>query len=367
MLRRTTQALLPVALLGGALYLAAAEEATDNKAMNDNIKRVRVAAVESTSEHRTLTFSGVTRAARRADVAFTLGGRLETRPVEIGDTIRKGQVLASLDARQHENAAASAQAQLAELEARQAQAARDLARVRALSDAKAATSEELEQTEARLTSMNASVEAAKAQVADARRRLDETRLTAPFDAVITEVFFEPGEWVSSGRSVLLLSGAGDIELEVEVPEATVLYLDRERDLEVRFPALDRSARARITSLGRTAPGPGQLFPVVARILGDEAPSLPGLTAELVLDLTDDAALSVPVEAVINPGGRQPSVFRLRETDGETRVERVAVDVGNLLEDAVVVRGSLAAGDRVVVGGQRGLLDGEPVAVLEGER
>ncbi len=339
------------------------------------LKRVEVTAVEVARDRRELRFSGTTRAARRARVAFSSSGRVVTRPVEIGDRVGRGQLLAQLTDRELTNAVATARATLAELSARRAQSERDRARAERLAAAKAATSEELERTAAAVDALEAAEEAAGARLQEARRRLDETRLVAPFSGTVTDVYFEAGEYARAGSPVVSLSGDGEIEIEVEVPESVIPQVEAGDEVELRLPVLgDVPVAGRIASVGRTAAGPGRLFPVVATV--DQAERLvAGATAELVLRLASDDALALPVEAVVNPGGRRPAVFRIAgDGDGDHRVEKVQVEVGGLIGEAgdtpegrphrswVIVRGELAAGDLVVTGGQRGLLDGEAVEV-----
>ncbi len=145
-------------------------------------------------------------------------------------------------------------------------------------------------------------------------------------------------------------------------------------MTVTVPALGGRGAAvpevagRVKSVGRSAGGSGRLFPVVTTLEdpGTQASSpdqvAAGMTAEVVLELRDADALTVPVEAVVNPGGQRPALFKVLAGDGGYRVAKLAVEVGNLLGDRVIVYGPLAPGDRVVVGGQRGLLDGEPVEI-----
>lgn len=366
MLRRSRNLLISLAAVAGAIYLAAGSEPLASSA-GAGVKRVRVAAVEAASEHRELRFSGTTRAVRRSRLSFSLGGRLVARPVEVGDRVAKGELLARLDDREAANAVATARGALAEIRARRAQAERDLARARRLAEAKAATEEELEKTRAGLDAVAAAEETARARLDEAERRLAETRLEAPYAGAVTEVFFEPGEYAGPGRPVVALSGDGDLELEVEVPESVVPHVEKGREVDVVVPLLGRTVSGVIDSVGRTAAGPGRLFPVVATI-PEASGVVVGATAELALVLESDDALAVPVEAVVNPGGRRPALFRVVEADGGTRVEKVYLEVGSLLGDRVTVRaeddGRLAPGDRVVVGGQRGLLDGEDVQVEE---
>lgn len=355
--------ILSAAAVAAAIYLAADSEPLASD-VRPGLKRVRAASVEAASEHRELRFSGVTRAALRARLSFSVGGRLTARPAEVGDRVKKGEVLARLDDREPGNAVAAARGALAEVRARRSQAERDVERARRLVEARAATAEELERTLSALDAVRAAEEAARARLDESERQLGETRLAAPWDGTVTEVELEPGEYAGPGRPVVVLSGDGDLELEVEVPESVVPEIEKGDEVDVLVPLLGETVRARIDSVGRTAAGPGRLFPVVARF-PEASGVVVGATAELALALHSDHALAVPVEAVVNPGGGRPALFRLTAADGLTRVEKVYVDIGSLLGDRVTVRApSLGAGDRVVVGGQIGLLDGEAVEVEE---
>ena len=366
-IHRHRNVLVAAATFGAAVYFAApSEPRVESGAPSGVVKRVEVGEVTSSVAQRELRFSGVIRAADRARLGFALGGRLISRSVEVGQTVAKGQVLAHLDDLEVSHALAGARSVLKELQARRAQAERDVQRAESLAAAKAATPEEVEKTRAGLLALSAAEDAAASRVQETERLMSETVLKAPFAGMVTEIFFEPGELLTPGRPLLVLSGQGELELEVEVPESVIGELQVGDEVEIRNVRAGRSLGSTIHSVGRTSMGPGTLFPVVARLAGDQG-WVAGSTAELVLSLAEREALSVPVEAVINPGGRRPSVYRLERGDGDTRVRRVPVEVGDLHEDRVVVHGELEAGDQVVVGGQRGLLDGEPVDVVRGDR
>ena len=143
--------LIGAATFAGAFYLAAASEtAMSAEGADRGVKRVKVAEVTDAESRREMRFSGVTRAARRARLSFSLGGRITARPVEVGDRVAEGAILARLDDLELRNAVAAARGSLAELQARRAQAERDLERAERLLEAKAATSEEVEKTQAGL-------------------------------------------------------------------------------------------------------------------------------------------------------------------------------------------------------------------------
>jgi len=319
---------------------------------------VRTARVEARAAKREVRFSGVTRAARRALLAFPQAARLVSRPVEVGDHVARGAALATLDQRGFENAADGAAAALAQAAARLAQAERDLARVERLASLKAATAEELEHVQAASEAARAAHAAAEAQMAEANRAKGEATLHAPFAGTVTAVFLQPGEMAGAGAPVVELSGDGAVELRVEVPESVVGRLAERQPVEAELPFAEHvRVSGRIRSIARAAIGPGRLFPLVVTL--EKAPQLrAGMTAELALEVATDSGLTVPLGAVLNPGSSRPAVFIVREG----RARRVPVRVGDLSGERIVVSGKLAEGDVVIVAGHTRLADGDPVEV-----
>jgi membrane fusion protein, multidrug efflux system len=362
---RALALILGLSILAVAACLGASSTATEesNPATEERARRVRVGAVEADTQARTVRFAGVTRAKDRAALAFTVGARLAARPVEIGDPVRAGQVLARLDARELQNATDSAAAALAEIETRLAQVERDRSRVEQLAASRAATTEEVEQVTATAAALAAARDAAATRLKESRRLLHEAVLTAPFAGTVTAVHLEPGEMVTPGRPVVEVSGDGAVEVQVGVPESLLSRLQEGQKVTVELPfARGRILTGTLHSLGRATTGPGQLFPVLLA-LEDSTGVAAGMTAEVLFEVgggeKGSETVTVPLEAVINPGGRQPTVFRLE--DGHAH--RIEVGIEALSGERVAVRGALQVGDEVVITGQGALLDGEAVEVL----
>ncbi|MCA9550162.1 MAG: efflux RND transporter periplasmic adaptor subunit [Myxococcales bacterium] len=319
---------------------------------------VAVAPVAAAPAHRTATFTSVVRARQRARLGFTQGGRMVRRPVEVGQRVAMGAVLAELDRAPLVHARDAAQAQVRDAQARLAQLERDVARARRLVEQKAGLPEALEKTSAARDATAAALEAGQAQLREAERRLTEARLVAPFAGTVLEVSLEPGEMADPGTPVVVLSAEQALEVEVEVPEAVRMGLEADAPVQVSLPMAGGAAlTGRIRSVGDAAAGPSELFPVVVA-LPDSAPAIPGYTAEVSLPVRRAPALQVPVAAVADPGGQAPFVFKV--ADGVA--ERVPVHVQGLAGADVVVQGDLRADDLVVVRGHASLLPGEAVEV-----
>jgi multidrug efflux pump subunit AcrA (membrane-fusion protein) len=324
-------ALLALAVLGGGLTWAATRTTRDTVAAapGGESRVVRVAPVTILVEGQELRLPGTTRAAKRADLSFVVAGRLAERPVDLGDRVEQGDPLARLDPRPFLN------------EVRTSEAQRSL--------------EEAVTTEDQL---RASFDLARSRLREARRAFAEATLVAPFDGTITRVYLEPGEFAREGAAIATLSGDGGLEIEVELPESVASTVVEGQEASVRFPlAGDRVSRARIKSVSGGAEGPGRLFPIVAELYPTSG-VIPGMTGELLVRASSGKRLAVPLASIIDPSGKHPYVFRVR--DGSAR--RVPVAVHRLVGDRVTVSASLEEGDSIVIDGHFVLLDGDPVQV-----
>jgi RND family efflux transporter MFP subunit len=291
-------------------------------------------------------------------LGFSLPARLSRRPVEVGDHLKKGALIAVLDVRQFDNAVASAQARKAELQAQHRQAERDRNRFAQLHKEKVVPVSEFERVSAAADRLEAALATAEAGLREARRARSEAELRAPFSGTITAVRLEPGEWAVPGRPVVEMSGDGNVEVEVDVPENVIGRLSAGQQVEVALPfAGNRRIAGRVDAVARAALSSGSLFPLVVS-LDAAADVIPGMTAEVTLSVPTEPRLLVPVDAVVNPGASRPSVFVV---SGDTARE-VTVALGSFAGDNVVVFGELAGGDAVVVSGHTALADGQKVVL-----
>ena len=350
--------LIGISFLGTALAFGFWPDSRKLESSAPQKTAVHVAKVSAESTSRQMRFSGITRSARHAVLSFTVPARMVMRTVEVGDHVNAGEVVAMLDVREFDIAVARSKAKLTELNVRLAQAERDWRRLDRLSSDGAAATKDKERAATAMEALRAALLAAESQLADAGRLRSEAELKAPFSGTITSVRLEPGEWAEPGRPVVSLAGNDAFELEVDIPETAIGRLSAGDEVIVVLPfQRGRQLRGQVASLASAALSSGHLFPLVVDL--DPAEGLTaGLTAELILTLKAPPQLLVPVDAVINPGTSQPSLFVV-END---RARHVAVELGAFSGDRVSVFGELSAGDQVIVSGHTSLSDGKPVEV-----
>jgi multidrug efflux system membrane fusion protein len=353
-LRLSALAIVAVVLLSGCGRESVAEDSHGDR------RSVRVAAVELREGSRELRMSGITRATRRATLAFLVSGTLVERAADLGSRVSKGEEVARLYNPSLEPAVAAGQARIRELDARLDQLERDLQRATDLRQRGLISQEDLERVSTDLSATRAARDLAKADLAEARNRLHQSRLVAPFDGSVTDVRFEIGEYVAAGQPVIQLSALDQLEVELSIPETLIDRFEAGREVELDLTFLPgRKVKGRVVRTGDSGGQAGGLFPV--EIALEPTPGIrPGLTVELVLPLPSTPSRFVPLAAILDPGTGRPRVFRI--VDG--RVQPVFVTVGQLYGDTVEVSGDLGEGDLVAVTGLSSLTPGQAVEILE---
>lgn len=351
-----------ISLIVGLLFMGAAvvlwAMPADKPLPTDTAGRLRVllGTVQVAHTQRSARFAGVTQAKNRAVLSFAVPARMLDRQIESGSKVVRGQVLARLDNREFRNAVTLAHATFSELKTQLVQAKRDRTRMERLEASDVVPVSELEKVSTRQTALESSLAAAAARLKESRRLLEEAVLRAPFSGTVTKVYIQPGEWAVPGQPAIELTGDGDIELLVQVPETMIDRVSKGQAVQVQLPFADnRLVPGRISSIAKAALTAGRLFPLKVALA--DAPGLvAGLTAQVILDLSTQGVLTVPLAAVVNPGASQPYLFLY---DGG-KVNRRTISIGSIIGDRIVVSGNLSEGDRVAISGQGQLTDGQRV-------
>ncbi len=281
----TTSTFAATALMWGlATGCSSANSAPASTKAPQSQERVRVHAqrLPSASIARTERRSARVEPRRQVRLAFGVPGRVTRIAVDEGDRVKKGALLAAVDTR-------ALTAQLARAQAGLDQAEREAKRGRALRAKSAVTSQRVDQLESALAVAKAGLEAAYAQ-------LDQARIRAPFAADVVGRMGEPGAWANPGVPVLVLAELNPIRVVAQVPD------------QVR-PTIKPGASVQIEARGLSQPRTGiviRVSPVV-----DERTGL--FRVEIDVDNEDRRlAAGQPVEVAIQAGTLDDAVVLLPE-------------------------------------------------------
>ncbi|HKH48611.1 MAG TPA: efflux RND transporter periplasmic adaptor subunit [Thermoanaerobaculia bacterium] len=198
---------------------------------------------------------GVVLASESVDVTADSQGRLSAVYAQIGDTVRKGDRLASLDPRIVAQDLEMARSALRASEADAGRVSAELSEAQARWDRRRKnpeifSKEDLSESELRVTTARSSVEVAQARVQEQRARVrqletsvGQTEIRAPFDGRVAERFADPGAQVGPGTPVVRLMSGGDLRVRAAVPP------DDARKLSPGTPVI-----ARVRDVGLDVPG-----------------------------------------------------------------------------------------------------------------
>ncbi|MFT3718314.1 efflux RND transporter periplasmic adaptor subunit [Pseudorhodoferax sp.] len=323
---------------------------------------VRVATPEPAELERLLPANGNVAAWQEASVGSESNGlRLAEVRVNVGDTVRRGQVLARFAGEAVQADVAQARAALAEARASAADAAGNAARARTLEQTGALSQQQIAQYQTAEQTAQARVQAAEAVLAAQRLRGQYTQVLAPDDGVISARSATVGSVVGAGTELFRLIRQGRLEWRAEVGAADLASLAVGMPVRVAVPGGGEVA-GRVRSIAPTVdPQTRQALVYVDVPPARAAPLKAGMFASGVFVLGRSEALTVPAAAVVPRDGFN-TVMLLQD---DQRVRPVRVQAGRRVGERIEIAGALPPDARVVTEGAGFLNEGDLVRVVDG--
>ena len=348
-----------VALLGALLLLGACQREAEQPA--PEIRPVRTITIEKRAAGSTVAITGNVQAQNEINEAFRIDGRLIERMVDVGDTVKKGQLIARLDPQNEESGVQAARAQLSAAQARLIEARATFERMRELVAEDAVSRQQFDQSEALRKTAEAQVDAARSQLTLAQNRLGYTQLHASVSGVVTSRGPEPGEVVAPGRTIVQVAREGARDAVFDVPVQVKNAAPRHPDIRVVL-ASDPSvgAAGKVREIAPRADPVTGTFQVRVRLIDPPAAMRLGTTVTGRMTLDAAPAIEIPTTALVRSGGKAAVWI----VDPKTKtVSQREITLGAATADAVQGASGLADGDIVVTAGVQALRPGQKVSLL----
>lgn len=308
-----------------------------------------------TTEH---TFVGRLDAAQTVDVSFEVPGELVELPVREGQDLQQGDLVAALDPTSYQLAVQEAQVQLRLVR-------QDLER-------KSRLLREQGVSRSIVDDARAQYELAQVRLAQARKRLSDSRIIAPFDAVVARRYLDNRAKVAVGDKVVRLLDLNELKVVASIPEELLATVTPQRVVWVKatFDFLPgRSFPLEYRESSGEANPVAQTYEVTFTMARPEVGNLlPGMTASVRVALAQDGTgdgLAIPTTALLSdPDG---GFFVWAYDPESSRVTRRSVTVGTPTADGIGIRSGLADGDVIIAAGASQLQDGMQVRPLDPAR
>lgn len=331
-------------MLGAATGCGSPEAEQPMQGVQEKETPVQVAAVQKGALNQTNEMIGTASASRSVEVIPKLSGELRSVNVKKGDTVSKGETLASVKADDLD-----IQLRLEQLGLEQAQD-----QYKTLHNAQA--------SELELDQAKRSIEQAELRIQQASNRKADASIKAPISGQVVRVAAEQGEIAAGTSPLFTIVSTNPIKFTANVSANQMLLLQNRKEVKVELPDLGKTMNAHITFLSPVANESG-FYALETQAENKKDEIKPGMTAKFLVDqqvLKD--ALLVPTEAIVEKNGTS-HVFVIR--DGQAVEE--AVEVLEAQSKLTAVKGNLQPNDQVVVKGQLTLTSGNKVKIVEGAR
>ncbi len=322
-----------------------------------------IATVERRDVRQLISITGTLSPRNQTTVKAKVAGELRDMLVREGDPVKRGQVIARLDATEPQ---ARLDEKIADLEGGRAQlvlAQKNRATQHALLEKKFISQNAFDSTQSNLQVNEARIKALEAQVAIARKALEDTLVRAPMTGIIAQRLAQPGEKIAVDGKLYTLVDLDELEVEAAVPATDIGSVRVGQEVAFRVEGYeDRLFSGRIARIS-PATQPGTRSILVYAVLPNRDGALKaGVFAKGRLTVSKRSdALVAPVTAIREAGGQ---AFVWRVDDG--RLARAPVQLGLKSEaDGVVeIVAGIAPGARIVRADLGALRDGAEVKVLE---
>jgi RND family efflux transporter MFP subunit len=304
-----------------------------------------------------LWVSGTVISRNDARIAAETDGRI-TWVAEVGTRIETDKPFATIDDTDLRLELKDNHAQLESLEAQKRYQENNLERLHRLAASNNAAVNQLDEAQSQLDMTLQAIRRAEVSVAQTQRRIDQTRVLAPFAGLVVERLVQAGEFVSRGAPVARLVDTENREIRAQAP-LTISTFVRE-GLEVTVKHQNRQSLSPVTRVIPVGDERSRMFEV--RIASNDPAWVIGSPVRVALPNSDPRELvAIPRDALVLRGSE---MFVLRVTNDNT-VEKIQVDTGIGLGDLVEVIGKVYGGDRVVTRGAERLQTGQSVVISGG--
>jgi membrane fusion protein (multidrug efflux system) len=320
---------------------------------------VTTAPVVVSQQPITIRATGSFTAAESSQVSPKVAGQIISTPVDVGATVKAGEVIGRLDDRDARARLAQAMATLQQAQATAANAKAQADRSAGLVATGDISAGDFQTLTTQVATANAQVAQSQAQVALAQQQLDETIVRAPFQGHVSARPVAAGEFVTTASSIATIVRIQPIKLELQVPEADAAKIKVGMAVSAQVASYpDREFVGKITAKNPALSPESRALTVVAEFRNDDLALSPGMFATAAVRLSEtQQVIAVPNEAVFTPAGSpSPQVFVAQDGKARLRVIQAGPPQGNL----ITVTSGLQPGDVVITNHPEKLFDGQPI-------
>ncbi|MBL7471438.1 efflux RND transporter periplasmic adaptor subunit [Robertkochia sp. 1368] len=333
------------------------------------VRPVKYTDVDYLKGDRIRTFSGSSRTEKIINLSFRNSGIIINLDMNLGQNVKKGELLGELDNVQarlaHEQAITQQNSAMSQMNT----AKLNLNRVEKLYEEGSLSLSDFEAARNSFRTAQQSFESAKRSVAIQEEQIRFGYLYAPENGTISGISAEVDENVSPGQVVAVLNAGTDMEISLGIPESVINEVKVGLKTLVTFTSLPgRAYKGVVTEVAPAVDAATATYPVRVRLEEDADEVKSGMAASVTFNFSDTPEeqknrLVVPAYAV-GEDSESNFVYVIKEEDSALFVRKQPVDLGELTSEGFIVNSGLQKGERIATAGLQTLLDGQEVKLYK---
>jgi RND family efflux transporter MFP subunit len=277
--------------------------------------------------------------------------------------VKRGALLAQLDDTAVRDGFLSAKSAVRSAETALELARRNAERSERLAEAGAVAERDLETAQWDVTNAEGTLADARARLANAQEQLEDTRVRAPFDGIVSDRPADAGDVVQVGTALFSIVDPSRLRLEASVPANQIGRLRNGTEVEFTVSGLDRRITGRIERINPVVDSATRQVRIYVAVPNLDQALVAGLFAEGRVATDTKRAVAVPLNAV-DSRGNTPKVHLVKV--GRVTESPVRLGVQDEAAELVEVLAGVADGDTVLLGSAQGITPGSRIRVLREE-
>ena len=322
---------------------------------------VEVAKVGSGDKAQFFPASGKVMASNSTDLATRIMGFVERINVSVGDKVRKGEVLLSINYSDLQAKLAQAKAGILEATASYTNAEKDYQRFKNLFASNSATQKELDDMAANFETAKARLEAARQIQNEVNAQFSYAEIRAPFNGVVTNKFIEKGDIANPGIPLLSMESPSTFEVFASVPESAIARIKSGSEVEVIIKSINEQVKGIVSEVSTSARNTGGQYEVKVELIEKPADLRSGMFATVHLHMEEEITtpmIMVPEQAIVYRG-QLTGIYTVSQSN--TAILRW-LRLGKAQEDTVEVLSGLAPGEEYIISSNGKLYNGAKISI-----
>ncbi|WP_026775596.1 efflux RND transporter periplasmic adaptor subunit [Polaribacter sp. Hel_I_88] len=321
---------------------------------------VKVNKVAVNNNNPFLSVSGKIQATKSADVSTRMMGFIDKVHVNVGDNVKKGQLLVSINNADLQAKKAQVNAGITQAETAFINAEKNYNRFKNLMANNSISQKEMDDMTANYQMAKAGLESAKQMKNEINAQFSYSNITAPFSGIITNKNIETGDMANPGMPLISLETPSNFEVIAMIPETEISEIEKGTEVNVLVKAIDKTIKGKVSEVSTSAKNTGGQYLVKIDLEKTEATILSGMFSTIQFPIERKSASSsmvlIPQEALVK-NGQLTGVYTVSESN--TALLRW-LRLGRIYGNQVEVLSGLNADESYIISADGKLYNGAKV-------